>query len=227
MTAWNWPADLRPTEQVFYVETLTARFAAAMSAQVHVAERPGARWRAELTLRALPEQVRRLDALLALGGIVLLPVFGKQTGHGAGPDFSTFAADIGQTGFDDGTLFDDGLGFTEGADTVAVLGGCLARLALGGCRPGSRALTVGDLLQTGPGRVHLITAVGPADLNGVVFCTLAPPLRAPPALGPPVTANGRIAMTLVGGDAADGATEPPARTTYRLAFEEDVSWPIV
>ena len=227
MTAWSWPADLRPVEQVFYVETLTARFAAALSGQVHVAERPGARWRAELTLRVLPEQVRRLDALLATGGTALLPVFGKQTGHGAGPSFDAFALEIGPTGFDDGTLFDDGLGFTEGAGTVAVLGGCGHRLALGGCRPGSLVLTVGDLLQTGLGRAHLITAIGPADSNGVACCTLAPPLRAPPALGPPVTANGRIAMTLVGGDAADGATEPPARTTYRLAFEEDVSWPIV
>ena len=227
MTAWNWPAEIRPVEQVFYVETLTARFAAALSGQVHVAERPGARWRAELTLRALPEQVRRLDALLAQSGIVLLPVFGKESGHGAGPDFSTFAAGIGPTGFDDGSRFDDGLGFTEGTGTVAVLGGCLSRLALGGCRQGSAALTVGDLLQTGPGRAHLITAVGPADINGVAFCTLAPPLRLPPVLGAPVTANGRIAMTLVSGDAADGATEPPARTTYRLAFEEDLTWPIV
>ena len=227
MTAWNWPAEIRPVEQVFYVETLTARFAAALSGQVHVAERPGARWRAELTLRALPEQVRRLDALLATGGTVLLPVFGKQTGHGAGPSFASYTAAIWPTGFDDGSRFDDGLGFTEGAGTVAVLGGCLVRLALGGCRPGSVVLTVGDLLQTGLGRAHLITAIGPADSNGVACCTLAPPLRAPPALGPPVTANGRIAMTLVGGDAADGATEPPARTTYRLAFEEDVSWPIV
>jgi len=227
VTAWNWPADLRPVEQVFYVETLIARFAAALSGQVHVAERPGARWRAELTLRALPEQVRRLDALLAQGGTVLLPVFGKQIGHGVGPAFDTFALEIGPTGFDDGSLFDDGLGFSEGAGTVAVLGGCLARLALGGCRPGSLALTVGDLLQTGPGRAHLITAVGPADLNGVGLCTLAPPLRAPPMLGPPALADCSVAMTLVVGDAADGATEPPARTTYRLAFEEDLTWPIV
>ena len=227
MTAWNWPADLRPVEQVFYVETLTARFAAALSGQVHVAERPGARWRAELTVLALPEQVRRLDALLATGGTVLLPVFGKLTGHGAGPNFDGFAAGIGPTGFDDGGLFDDGLGFSEGAGTVTVLGGCLARLALGGCRPGSVALTLGDLLQTGPGRAHLITSVGPANLNGIALCILAPPLRSPPVLGPPVTANGRVAMTLVGGDAADGATEPPARTTYRLAFEEDLTWPIV
>ncbi len=227
MTAWSWPADLRPVEQVFYVETLTARFAATLSGQVHVAERPGARWRAELTLRALPEQVRRIDALLAGGGTVLLPVFGKLTGHGVGPCFDGFAAEIGPTGFDDGSRFDDGLGFVEGAGTVAVLGGCLARLALGGCRPGSLVLTIGDLLQTGPGRAHLITTLEPADSNGIALCTLAPPLRAPPALGPPVTANGRIAMTLVGGDAADGATEPPARTTYRLAFEEDLTWPIV
>ncbi|CAK0747345.1 hypothetical protein WCLP8_1800004 [uncultured Gammaproteobacteria bacterium] len=62
MTAWSWPAEIRPVEQVFYVETLTARFAAAMSAQVHVAERPGARWRAELTLRALPETASGLDS---------------------------------------------------------------------------------------------------------------------------------------------------------------------
>ena len=226
MTAWLWPLDLRPAEQSFYVETLTARFAATLSSQVQVAERPGARWRAELTVRALPEQVRRLDALLAGGGPVLLPVFGKLAGHGLGPSFSAFAAAIGETRFDDGSRFDDGFGFVEGTGTVAVLGGCLSWLALGGCRPGSIALSVGDLLQTSPGRAHLVTGALPADGNGVALCTLAPPLRLPPELGAPVTSNGRIAMSVVSGEAADGATEPPARTTYRLSFEEELSWPI-
>ncbi|MEI8397260.1 MAG: hypothetical protein WCF85_21265 [Rhodospirillaceae bacterium] len=225
MSAWAWPSEIRPVSQVFYVETLTARFAATMTAQVDVAERPGARWRAELTIQALPEQARRLDALLASGGTTLLPLFGKQSGHGVGPSLTAYAAEIGPTRFDDDTLFDDGFGFSEGAGTVSVIGGCLSKLALGGCRPGSVALTVGDLVQTSPGRAHIITAVLPADCNGVALCTLAPPLRVPPVLGIPVTAGCRIAMA-PGGDAADGATEPPTRTTYRLAFEENLSWPI-
>ncbi|MEI8396260.1 MAG: hypothetical protein WCF85_16115 [Rhodospirillaceae bacterium] len=225
MNAWAWPSDIRPVEQVFYVETLTARFAATMTAQVDVAERPGARWRAELTIQALPEQARRLDALLASGGTTLLPLFGKQSGHGLGPSFTGFAEETGPTGFDDDTLFDDGCGFSEGSVTISVIGGCLSRLALGGCRPGSVPLTVGDLIQTSPGRAHIITSALPADNNGIALCTLAPPLRAAPVLGPPVLNNARIAMT-PGGDAADGSTEPPTRTSYRLAFEENLTWPI-
>ncbi|MEI8397281.1 MAG: hypothetical protein WCF85_21375 [Rhodospirillaceae bacterium] len=226
MNTCLWPSEIRPVEQVFYVETLTARFAATMTAQVDVVERPGALWRAELTIQALPEQARRLDGLLASGGTTLLPLFGKQSGHGVGPSFIGFSEETGATRFDDDTLYSDGFGFTEGSVTISVIGGCLSKLALGGCRPGSVALTVGDLIQTSSGRAHIITAIEPADNNGIALCTLAPPLRVPPVLGIPVLNNARIAMTLVGGDAADGATEPPTRTSYRLAFEEDLSWPI-
>ena len=78
MTTWVWPTELRPTGQAFYVEALTARFAAALTPQVGVAERPGARWHAELTVRALPHFIGQLDALLAHGGTVLQDV-GRQS----------------------------------------------------------------------------------------------------------------------------------------------------
>ena len=227
MTTWVWPAELRPTGQAFYVEALTARFAAALTPQVGVAERPGARWRAELTVLALPHFIGQLDALLAHGGTVLLPDFTRPAGHAPGPSFQAFAAAVGPTAFDDETGFDDGLDFFEGTGTVALLGGCRHWLALGGCWPGQPALTVGDLIQTSPGRAHLITAAEPADGNGIARCTVAPPLRVPPVLGPPVTSNCRVAMTVVGGDAADGQTLPPTRTRYRLVLAEDLSWPIV
>ncbi|MEI6986414.1 MAG: hypothetical protein WCK65_09805 [Rhodospirillaceae bacterium] len=225
MTTRAWPLDLRPTGMTFYVQTLTASFAAAMTAQVTVAERAGAHWRADMAMWALPAQVVQIDTMLASGGTVLLPVFGKLTGHGVGPAFNTLAAEIGPTRFDDDTLFDDGFGFSEGAGAVSVIGGCLSRLALGGCRPGSLALTVGDLIQTSAGRAHIIISVSPADINGVALCRLAPPLRSPPTLAAPVLDNCRIAMMVVGSDAGDGQTEPPARTTYTLNFEEDLSWP--
>ena len=73
MTAWSWPTEIRPVEQVFYVETLTARFAAALSGQVHVAERPGARLVSSANRFDDDQRWQRIELDRAAAGVSDLP----------------------------------------------------------------------------------------------------------------------------------------------------------
>lgn len=225
MTPWVWPLDLRPVEQSFYVEPLSARMAATLSGHIQSLERPAARWRAALTVRALPAQAVWLDALLAAQrggtGTVLLPDFTRLAGTGSGASFDDHAAAIGVTRFLDATGFDDGTAFVEGSGTPTVAGGVRHTLVLAGCRPGATdVLGLGDLVQTSPGRAHLIVGARPADADGLAVLTLAPPLRAPPRLGPPVTAECRVLMRLEDSNAATAPVEVPRRTTYHFSLKE-------
>jgi len=276
-----WPLTLKPAEQAFFVEPVSARFAAALTGQVQVLARPAEIWRATLQVRAGADHLPWLEAVLAFragsSGTLLVPDFTCLTGTGALESFDDYAAGIGQTWFDDATGFEeesgilllsedgrcvlggdgrtvavlppplalatedgaglllaadcaltldvpDQTGFTEGVGTPRVIGGCRHRLALDGCRPFSSAvLAVGDLIQTSPGRGHLIVTTTAADADGIAVFGLAPGLRAPPVLGPPCCDQVRVLMRLADGTAAPGPVEPPGRTTFTLSLIEALS----
>ncbi len=280
MSVWDWPLSLKPVEQTFFVETVSARFAAALTGQVQVSARPADAWRADLTVCATPEAARALAAAFAgrhgSARLVLVPAFGRLTGTGTLASFDTYTAEIGETWFDDGHGFaDDGgtlpltedgaavvggdgdgvivfapglalasedgaelrLGgetalsveppelraFHEGTGRPVVIGGCLHRLVLGGCRPFAMGvLGVGDLVQTSPGRGHLVVAAATADADGLVVIPIAPRLREPPEAGPPCTDGVRILMRLVDGDVGAEPVEPPGRATFTVSLIEAV-----
>ena len=225
MTPLDWPLDLRPVEQVFHVRTQTAQTPSALSGAGAVLARRGEHWLANLVLEPTQGRLPMIEALLAQhrGGAVevLLPDFARLAGHGSLASFDQFAAGIGVTRFDDGTGFTDGTAFIEGAGTPQIAGGCGQRLVLTGCRPGTNdVLAAGDLIQTSPGRGHLIVTSGITSSDGMVVVEVAPTLRRPPLPGTPVTAGCKILMRMIGGEALANPTAPFLRSRYRLSFVE-------
>ncbi len=68
----NWPLDLRPAQQSFYIRTLTTKFENPLTGQVQVLERDAARWVSKISLIRNELDARRLEALLALSRAALI-----------------------------------------------------------------------------------------------------------------------------------------------------------
>ena len=66
MPEYAWPAELRPSRQVFYLQHNTLRFLSPVTRQAQVLRREGARWVAELTFDPLNARLAGvLEGLLA------------------------------------------------------------------------------------------------------------------------------------------------------------------
>lgn len=221
----DWPLDLHPTAQSFYLHTLTASPASALTGAGPVLGRAGARWVAELTVEPTMGRLPWLEALLTRqrAGVVemLVPDFTRLAGVPAPASFAAYAAEIGETRFDDGTGFDDATGFVPGSPGPPTLaGGCRGFLVLTGCRPGGVDVLAGAFLQASPGRAHLVVGGAGVTQDGIALVTLAPPLREPPVPGLAQTVTSRVLMRMTSGAALASPTTPPQRARYRLSFVE-------
>lgn len=216
----EWPLDLHPVAQSFYLHTLTA----APTVAGPVLGRGGARWVAEFTVEPTMGHLPWLEALLTrqrAGAVeLLLPDYTRLTGVPYPESFEAYATELGDSQFDDGTGFDDDTVFTEGGGTPAIAGGCRGFLVLTGCQPGGVEILSGAFLQTSPGRAHLVAGGPGTNRDGIAIVTLAPPLREPPLPGLPQTAISRVRMRLVDGTALASPTAPYQRARYRLSFVE-------
>ena len=220
-----WPLDLHPVEQVFYLHTLTASPTSALTGAGPVLGRGGARWLAELTIEPTAGRLPWLEALLTrqrAGSVeLLLPDFTRLAGVPAPDSFAAYAAEIGETRFEDGTGFDDGTAFWAGdAGPPTLAGGCRGVLVLTGCRPGGVDLLAGAFLQASPGRAHLVVGGRGTYPDGIALVTVAPPLREPPVAGLAQTNTSRVRMRLTDGAALASPTTPADRVRYRLSFVE-------
>ena len=221
----EWPLDLHPVEQSFYIHTLTAASSSSFTGAGPVLGRAGARWVAELTVEPTMGRLPWLEALLTRqrAGVVelLLPDFTRLAGVPAPETFAAYAAELGETRFDDDTSFDDDTNFFAGdAGPPTLAGGCRGFLVLTGCRPGGVDVLAGAFLQASPGRAHLVVGGAGVNQDGVALVTLAPPLREPLVPGLAQTATSRVLMRLTGGTALASPTAPPQRARYRLSFVE-------
>ena len=221
----EWPLDLHPVEQSFYIHTLTAVPSSALTGAGPVLGRSGARWVAELTVEPTAGRLPWLEALLTrqrAGAVeLLLPDFTRLAGVPAPETFESYASEIGETRFDDGTGFDDGTSFFAGdAGPPTLVGGCRGYLVLTGCRPGGVDVLAGAFLQASPGRAHLVVGGSGVDQNGIALVAVAPPLREPPVAGLAQTSTSRVLMRLTGGAALASPTTPYQRARYRLSFVE-------
>lgn len=190
-----WPIAFNPGGQEFYLATLTTVFGNPYSAAAQVLERDGQRWVCRMTLRRGSTLAREIDAFLAgLRGPV---------GTVLVPDFRTRAA----------------RGSLAGAPHLA--DGAGRSLTVTGFAPGAAGVLLpGDLIQTSPGRGHIVTAPVDADGNGAATAPVEPRLRAPVTVGPLATQDVRVRMRLTSDDAGRNPTRPPRRSEWQLEFVE-------
>ena len=191
----DWPLAFKPDSQAFYVQTLTARFDNPYTGQVQVLERDGARWVTSLTLHLNGPTARAFEAFLAgLRG---------PAGEVLVPDFRRLAA----------------LGSLAGAPRL--VSGTGRTLGLAGFTPNAAGvLAAGDLIQTSPGRVHMVVDDTAADGSGNASIRVEPRLREPVVAGPLVTNTCRVRMRLVSDDAGKNPTTPPMKSAYQLDLIE-------
>ncbi len=191
----DWPLSFKPDSQAFYVQTLTARFDNPYNGQVQVLERDGARWITSLSLTLYSANARAFEAFLASlrgpAGEVLVP------------DFRRLAA----------------LGSLAGSPRL--VSGTGRTLALSGFTHGAqKVLAAGDLIQTSPGRTHMVVDDVAADISGNASIRVEPRLREPVVAGPLVTSNCRVRMRLISDDAGKNPTMPPMKSAYQLDLAE-------
>lgn len=191
----NWPLDLRPQEQSFYIRTLSTKFENPLTGQVQVLERDAARWVTKLSLVRSELDSRRLDALLAaLRGSV---------GHVFVPDFRRGSAK--------GSL----------AGNPQLVSGTANTLTVNGFTPDAvGVLRAGDLIQTSTGRSHITLQDVDADNTGAASVAIAPRLREVVTVGPLITDDCRVRMRLVDDDAAENATDNRRLSSFDLELIE-------
>ena len=163
----DWPLAFKPAEQSFYIQALTTRFTNPFTGHVQVLERDGARWVSRLRLRLLAGPARAFDAFLAsLRGAAVEVLM---------PDFRRLAA----------------LGSLAGVPVLAAGSG--RTLTLTGFAGGTAGvLRAGDLIQTSPGRAHMVIDDLTAGPDGTAAVRVEPRLREPVVAGPLVTNAVRV-----------------------------------
>ena len=167
----NWPLDIRPGEQSFYIRTVSTQFKNPLTGQVQVLERDAARWVTKLSFVRSELDSRRLDALLAaLRGAV---------GHVFVPDFRRLSAK--------GSL----------AGNPQLVSGTGTTLVVDGFTPDAiGVLKGGDLIQTSIGRSHIVLQDVNADVTGQAQVPIAPRVRETIVTGPLITDGCRVRMRL-------------------------------
>lgn len=191
----NWPLNLRPSQQSFFIRTLTTRFENPLTGQVQVLERDAARWTTKLDLKRAELDSRRLDAFLAaLKGPV---------GHAFMPDFRRLKAK--------GSL----------AGNPQLVSGTGTTLTVDGFTPDAvGVLKAGDYIQTSAGRAHIVLQDVDADATGQALVTIAPRLREAVTPGPLITENCRVRMRLTGDGGSENETDARLLTSFSLQMIE-------
>ena len=195
MTDINWPLDLRPARQAFYIRTNTVRFESPLTGQVQIQERDGARWVAQMNITRGAVESRRMDALLAAlhgpVGRIYMPDFRRLTAKGSLAGDPQLVSGTGTT------LTLDG--FTP--DAIGVL-------------------LAGDMIQTSTGRAHMVVQNVDADEDGEASVLIAPRLREPVTAGPLVTTNARVIMQLLDDDQGANLTDNRLQSSFELQLVE-------
>ena len=195
MTDVIWPLELRPARQAFYIRTNTIRFESPLTGQVQIQERDGARWVAQMSLSRNAADSRRMDALLAAlhgpVGRIYMPDFRRLTAKGSLAGDPQLVSGTGTTL----TLS----GFTPNAPGV---------------------LLAGDMIQTSPGRAHMVVQNVNADAEGDASVLIAPRLREAVTTGDLVTTNCRVLMRLQDDDQGANPTDNRLHSAFELQLLE-------
>lgn len=195
MTTKLWPLAFKPASSRFLIRPLESRLTNPYTRVVQIQERDGARWEGKLTFKGNGRPMIQLAAFLTglRGGVVPVLV----------PDFARLAAT--------GSL----------AGSPQLVAGSGRSLSVTGFTPhAAGVLNAGDLIQTSPGRMHMVTADVAADADGAAMVTIEPRLREPVKIGPLVTEVVRVRMRLTADDAGAGQTSAPNATSLTVELYE-------
>ena len=226
MTEYAWPAELRPSRQVFYLQPNTLRFVSPITRQTQVLRREGARWVAELTFDPLNARLAGvLEGLLAAlaGSVNTVRLRDFRREFRTGDPRSQGDVPSGPFSFDDATIFTDGTGMVVGSGNPALASGAprgALSIATEGWYPNAVAVGAGDYIGLG-GRLYMATERVMASGTGTATIPIAPPLRAAAPLGEPlVLTSATVPMRLVSDDESANPTRPGRFTAITCRFEE-------
>lgn len=234
MADFTWPDDLVPHAMSFYHQHNTIVHESPFTRQQQVLGRSAPRWICKMSFRGGAGGVTRSHEVGAKIEALLLQIKGPQktvaiydfrrSGRGA-PQlaFDDYAATIAESFFDDGTGFDDDTGFVVtpvGAPSNSAISAGSTQIALSGIWPGTRPNLVGDYVDVGDGRPHMITDVPAADIDGNLVLTFAPPAAAAAAASAVSFEKVRGTFRLTSDDAGQNPTDVSGMANFELDFIE-------
>lgn len=195
-----WPLEYAPSEMQVKIATITTVFTNPYSGVRQTLKRDGSRWVMKITLPAFSDAwTRDIEGLIAgLEGpanTVLVPMF-----HALNP----IAPIVGSPQMR-GKI---------NATKLYISGFPLAR---------EKVLRRGDIIQTSPGRAHMVTEDVNSDGTGNAYPLIMPPLREDPVVGPLQTRNCYVRMNLVNDDSFNQNLTPPRASKITLEFIENLA----
>jgi len=226
MTEYTWPAELRPSRQIFYLQPNTLRFVSPVTRQTQVLRREGARWVAEMTFDPLNWKLAGvLEGLLAAlaGSVNTVRLRDFRREYRTGDPRSQGDVPNGPYSFDDATIFTDNTGMTVGSGNPSLAAGApkgALSIQTQGWYPNAVAVGAGDYIGIA-GRLYMATERVMASGSGTATIPIAPPLRAAaPVNQALVLTNATVAMRLVSDDESSNPTRPGRFTAITCRFEE-------
>ncbi|WP_027285902.1 hypothetical protein [Rubritepida flocculans] len=226
MTEYAWPAELRPSRQVFYLQPNTPRFVSPITRQTQVLRREGARWIADLTFDPLNARLAGvLEGLLAAlaGSVNTVRLRDFRREFRTGDPRSQGDVPSGPYSFNDNTIFTDNTGLVVGSGNPSLAAGAprgALQLSTQGWWPNALAVGAGDGIGLG-GRLYMATARVTASGTGTATIPIAPPLRAAAPIGEALIFNKvTTPMRLVSDDESVNPTRPGRFTAISCRFEE-------
>jgi hypothetical protein len=225
----DWPDELTPTTQSFYVRRPQSRFRSPFSAATQTQARvQTAHWVGQMTFTRMTQaRTQVFEALLAKvmeNGLALrVPIFRAPRPIGTAQVANSGSLSVN---FLEGFGFREGFGFLR--QPLSFAGAALAgarEVTLFGFLPSAVVLQPGDKFELQKGRAYLYAGTSPllANSQGELRVPVSPALREPVSFGDPVSfervgVKVRLIPTAALGEAL---TRKPLVSDFALDFEED------
>jgi hypothetical protein len=232
---FQWPLDLAPLVQEFYLETNVTRFISPFTKAQQVLERAGIRWRCAVSFRRMTRDALRIEAFLAKmrGGIVevLMPDWRRLTPMGAFNSLAGYYNSFPNATWNDGATFDDGAVFSSGATGVYSdaprfsNAWSTTQLGVVGAFPLEIIVYAGELIQTSEGRVSMATEDVYADSFGTASIPIYPPPHVFSYIGDMVLSKmtePRVLMRVIDNQYQKNSSESPFIANYNFELVESL-----
>lgn len=231
----EWPLELAPLAQEFYIETNVTRFISPFTRAQQVLERAGTRWRCAVSFRRMNLDALKIEGLLAKmrGGIVevLMPDWRRLAPLGEFNSLFSYYDSFPNAQWNDSTTWDDGSVFSSGATGVyssdVVFGSVYSTstLTVLGALPFEIIVYAGELIQTSTGRACIATEDVYADSLGNGTIPISPPIKTFEFVGQSVSAKmtvPRVLMRVIDNQYQKNSSESPFIANYNFELVESL-----